>query len=77
MYTAIKGYYENGIMTLLEKAPQIDKSEIIVTFLIEKKPSTFKKRIAGGLNRLPHLKNRKLALPDNFNDPIVDLNEYM
>ena len=35
MYTAIKGIYENGTLTLLEPAPDVDKAEVVITFLAE------------------------------------------
>ena len=31
MYTAIKGIYENGKLTLLEPAPDVEKAEVLVT----------------------------------------------
>ena len=44
MYTAVKGIYENGILTLLEPAPNLEKSEVIVIFLSSEKPKILKER---------------------------------
>ena len=72
MYTAIKGIYENGTLTLLEPAPDVDKAEVVITFLAEinsKNPN--RKRVLGGLKHLGG------SIPDDFNDPLDDLKEYM
>ncbi len=37
MLTTIKGYYENGQIILKEPAPVNEKTEVMVTFLNEKK----------------------------------------
>ncbi|WP_373512511.1 hypothetical protein [Persicitalea sp.] len=78
MYTAIKGIYENGVLTFLEPVPDVYKSEVLVTFLSEKQPSSSPQdRVPGGLLRLDHLKGKTLSLPDDFNDPLDDLEDYM
>lgn len=33
MYTAVKGIYENGKLTLTETPPEIEKSEVVVLFM--------------------------------------------
>lgn len=77
MYTSIKGIYENGELTLSEPAPNLKKVEVLVTFLnVEDKPSP-KRRVPGGLLRLSHLKDCQMSIPDDFNEPIEDLKEYM
>jgi hypothetical protein len=76
MYTAIKGIYEHGKFTLLEPAPDLEKSEVVIMFLNENKPQP-KKRSAGGLLRLAHLKNKKMSIPNDFNEPLDDLKDYM
>lgn len=69
MYTAIKGIYENGKLTLLEPAPDVEKADVLVTFLKETKTSIPKKRrILGGLRG---------KIPDDFNEPLDDLKDYM
>lgn len=30
MYTAIKGIYENGVLTMTETPPKVKKSEVVV-----------------------------------------------
>lgn len=75
MYTSISGLFENGQLTLLERAPTSKKSKVVITFLEEvdvpesasHKPA---KRRLGGLEG-------KITLPDDFNEPLDDLTEYM
>ena len=69
MLTAIKGYYEKGRIIMKEEAPVKSKTEVIITFLTEdaKIPG---KRIPGGLKG-------KVSIPDNFNEPLDDLKDYM
>lgn len=52
-----------------EEAPVQSKTEVIITFLTEQvtKPG---KRQPGGLKG-------KISLPDDFNEPLDDLNDYM
>ena len=72
MYTAIKGIYENGKLTLLEPAPDVERAEVLVTFLEEEKPSTPKKRrVLGGLKKIGG------SIPEDFNEPLDDLKDYM
>ena len=48
-----------------------EKTDVMVTFLTEKgNNDNNRKRIPGGLKG-------KVSLPDNFNDPIDDLKDYM
>ena len=70
MLTAIEGYYENGTVVLKEKAPVNTKTDVIVTFLTEDRTSTIRKRIPGGLKG-------QVSIPDDFNDPLDDLKDYM
>jgi len=77
MYTSIKGIYENGVLTFSELAPNIEKSEVLVTFLNEEKPKLLQKRVPGGLLRLTHLEGKTMSIPDDFNDPLDDLKDYM
>lgn len=72
MYPAIKGIYENGSLKLLEPAPNVEKTEVLVMFLKEVENENPKKtRILGGLAHLGG------SIPDDFNDPIDDLNDYI
>ena len=71
MLTTIQGYYEKGRIILKEEAPVTEKTDVMVTFLTEKgNNDKNRKRIPGGLKS-------KVSLPDDFNDPIDDLKEYM
>ncbi len=72
MLTTIKGIYEHGQIILSEEPPVKTKAEVIITFLTEeetKKP-TLKKRLIGGLEG-------KLKLPDDFNEPLDEMKDYM
>jgi hypothetical protein len=74
MFTAIKGVYENGEIHLTEEAPAITRSEVIITFLNnieEHKPKENHKGV-----RLGSLQG-KFNIPDDFNEPLEDLKEYM
>ena len=69
MLTAIKGYYEKGKIIMKEEAPVQSKTDVIITFLTED-VTTVGKRIPGGLKG-------KVSLPDDFNEPLDDLKDYM
>ncbi|ARS40528.1 hypothetical protein CA265_13000 [Sphingobacteriaceae bacterium GW460-11-11-14-LB5] len=69
MLATVKGYYEKGKITLKEKAPVQTKTEVIVTFLTDEQPVILK--------RIPGALKGKISIPDNFNDPLDDLKEYM
>lgn len=71
MFATIKGYYEQGQIFLEEEAPVESKTEVIITFLTEEvRNSDIKKRMPGGLKG-------KVAIPDDFNEPLDDLKDYM
>ncbi|MGH8555986.1 MAG: DUF2281 domain-containing protein [Methylococcales bacterium] len=71
MFATIKGYYEQGQIFLKEKAPVASKTEVIITFLTEDVQSGgAKKRVPGGLKG-------KVGIPDDFNEPLDDLKDYM
>ncbi|HAL82123.1 MAG TPA: hypothetical protein DCO83_07710 [Mucilaginibacter sp.] len=71
MLTTIKGYYDHGQIVLEEIPPVKTKTEVMVTFLTqeraENRPS---KRKLGGLEG-------KVIIPDDFNEPLDDLKDYM
>ncbi len=69
MITA-KGYYEKGRVILKEEAPVKSKTNVIITFLTEDDAAKAGKRIPGGLKG-------KVSLPDDFNEPLDDLKDYM
>ncbi|WP_426668575.1 DUF2281 domain-containing protein [Mucilaginibacter sp. McL0603] len=70
MLTAIKGYYEKGKIIMNEDAPVKSKTDVIITFLTKDDENTAGKRIPGGLKG-------KVSLPDDFNEPLDDLKDYM
>ena len=71
MLPAVKGYYENGKIVLQEEPPVTEKTEVVVTFLTEKIENIISsKRIPGGLKG-------KVSIPDDFNEPLDDLKDYM
>jgi len=67
--TTIKGTYVNGHIVLDEMPPIQSKSKVVVTFLEEISPIVQKRRLGS-------LKG-KIGIPDNFNEPIDDLKDYM
>ncbi len=72
MLTAIKGIYQNGRVILEEPAPTNETVPVLVTFLEkEEQPGNLKpKRVIGSLEG-------KISIPDDFNEPLDDLKEYM
>jgi hypothetical protein len=70
MLTAIKGYYENGQIILREEPPVSEKTEVIITFLTEENVEKKTRRQPGGLKG-------RVTLPDDFDDPVDDLRDYM
>ena len=70
MLTAIKGYYEKGKIIMNEDAPVQSKTDVIITFLTESDQKSETKRVPGGLKG-------KVSLPDDFNEPLEDLKDYM
>jgi len=73
MLSTIKGFYDNGKITFAEEPPVKTKAEVIITFLTgkEKQDNIAPKKISLGLLE------GKVILPDDFNDPMDDLAEYM
>lgn len=70
MLTAIKSYYENGKIILSEEAPVKEKTEVMVTFPTEERQEMLPKRKLG-------ISEDKLTTPDDFNEPLEDLKDYM
>ncbi|MCF2446173.1 hypothetical protein L0657_19605 [Dyadobacter sp. CY345] len=77
MYTSISGIYENGILTLAETPPTKKKSKVVVLFLEELDQPANLRREPGGLLRLKNPQQKEMALPENFNDSLDELSEYM
>lgn len=83
MLTAIQGIYENGQIILDEVPPVQGRTKVVVTFLDEKLPVEPKPRKADSLAgsgkegvRLGSWEG-KYSLPDDFNEPLDDLADYM
>jgi len=75
MYTAVKGTYENGVLTLEETPPTAEKSEVVVLFMNEEKPDA-PENVAKGV-RIGSLAGRGYHIPEDFNAPPDDLKDYM
>lgn len=72
MLTTVRGIYENGQIQLQEKPVFKTKKKVIVVFEDEEiTPLKQESTVRFGL-----LKG-KISLPNDFNDPLDDLNEYM
>ncbi|MBO0938116.1 DUF2281 domain-containing protein [Fibrella sp. HMF5335] len=69
MLIAIEGTYENGHITLAEQPPLHKKTKVFVTFFEEEKEEKVKRQ-AGSLKGQIHV-------PDDFNEPLNDLRDYM
>jgi hypothetical protein len=70
MLTAIKGYYEKGKIIMNEVPPVQAKTDVIITFLTGDNENAAGKRMPGGLKG-------KVSLPDDFNEPLDDLKDYI
>lgn len=69
MLTTVRGHYTNGKIVLDESVSVAEQTQALITFL-EKEEGNKQLRMPGGLKG-------KVSLPDNFNDPIEDLKDYM
>lgn len=74
MYTAIKGIFENGQIILEETPPTNKKARVVVMFLSEEKLSA--KPVHKGV-KIGSLAGKGYSIPDDFNEPLDDLKEYM
>lgn len=70
MLTTVKGVYEGGQIIFDEPPPVTERTEVIVTFLTEEKKDEPKKRVLG-------LLEGKAKLPDDFDEPLDELKDYM
>ncbi len=73
MLTTIKGIYEHRKIILTEEPPVKTKADVVVTFLPieESKAPNGKHKIILGLLE------GQIKLPDDFDEPLDDLKEYM
>lgn len=71
MLTTIKGYYEQGHIVMEEEAPVQKRTQVIITFITDETGlENPKKRMPGALKG-------KVTIPDDFNEPLEDLKDYM
>ena len=71
MLTTIRGVYDHGKIILAEEPHIHSKTEVIVTFLTKENDKNDKKRGAPGA--LKGLVN----MPDDFNEPLDEMKDYM
>jgi len=76
MYTAIKGIFENGQVIFEEPPPTTQRMSVVVMFM-EEKPKSAPPRQPGSLLKLGASQGKTYKLPDDFNEPLEDLKEYM
>jgi hypothetical protein len=76
MYTAIKGALING-QVIFEEPPPTTKNMSVVVILMEEKPKPAPSRQPGSLLKLGASQGKTYKFPDDFNDPLEDLKEYM
>lgn len=74
MYTAIEAIYENGQVVFSEKPPTTEKTNVIVMFI--KEESAKPEQQHTGV-RIGSLAGKGYDIPDDFNEPLDDLKEYM
>ncbi|MCE7040544.1 hypothetical protein [Dyadobacter sp. CY312] len=74
MYTAVKGTFENGQVTLEEPAPTLEKTKVVVMFLPDSEVDKSDRK--PGV-RIGSLANKGYGIPDDFNEPLDDLKDYM
>ena len=72
MLTTVQGIYENGKLELNEAPPTLEKSKVLVVFLEKTQEIKNKKKgvVLGS-------QVGKFDLPEDFNDPLEDLKDYM
>ena len=75
MYTAIiNGIYENGKFLLNETPPTTKRYKVAVMFVEEE--NTFASSKKKGVT-LGSLEGMGYSIPDDFNEPLDDLKDYM
>jgi hypothetical protein len=74
MYKAVNGIYEDGNFTLIENPPTTKKTRVVILFM-EEQESPPANQPGKGV-KLGSLEGQ-YKLPDDFNDPLDDLKEYM
>ena len=72
MLTTIKGVYDHGKITLTEPAPVHTKADVIVTFLPDEENTR-----KGSSKIILGMLEGKITIPDDFDEPLSDLKDYM
>jgi hypothetical protein len=75
MYAAIKAIYENGQVIFQETPPTNEKTNVIVMFIKEEFAEAIEYPHKG--IKIGSLVGKGYGIPDDFNEPLDDLNEYM
>lgn len=75
MYTAVNGIYEDGQLILMEQPPTTRRSKVVILFLDETISDSTGTGSSAGV-RLGSLAGQ-YAIPEDFNEPLDDLKEYM
>lgn len=70
MQPALRGIYEDGQITFDEVPPVNGRTGVIVIFLTEEKEHEPQERVLGALEG-------KGKLPDDFDEPLDELKDYM
>ena len=70
MLTTIKGVYDHGKIVLAEEPPVKTKTDVMVTFLTNENTDFKKRGVPGSLKGL-------VNIPNDFNEPLEDLKDYM
>ena len=71
MLTTMEATYENGQIVWEEQPPVRAKTKVLVTFMDENKLQS-----TDNVVRFGSLKG-KIIIPDDFNDPLDNLKDYM
>jgi hypothetical protein len=77
MYTAINGVFENGQFILQETPPTTKKSKVLIMFMDEIETSFVNEPNSKKGVRLGSWADKGYSIPDDFNEPLDDLKEYM
>ena len=70
MLTTIKGVFDHGTVVLSEPPPVQDRTEVFVTFLNGHGGGDRQRGKPGALKGL-------VTIPEDFNEPLDDLRDYM
>ncbi len=69
MLTTIKGFYDQGKIIFAEQPPVTEQAEVFITFLMDNEPRPIQRKLGGFEGRI--------NVPDDFNEPLEDLKDYM